>query len=221
MTAYIDRMVAFQAHARIPLLENTLMTATYRKLNVLELGCGVGVVGISLAQTIPDIDVVLTDLPEVEELVERNIEVMKPAMASKVAFEPLDWEAPLPPKVQAKTFDIIIAAECIYNVDSIPLLVKTLAALIAKSPRAIILISTKVRHTSEALFHELAAKEGLVESSRIALPLPGIPGYGYGDSATQVDLYLFHGKNYRQTYSPDVELDKVYDMSAGRDSVEH
>merc|ERR1712072_1403963 len=55
-----------------------------------------GSVGISLAQSIPDCDVVLTDLPEVTELVEANIERMNPAINSRVRFEPLDWETPLP-----------------------------------------------------------------------------------------------------------------------------
>lgn len=198
LTAHLDRLVAAQSSPRMPLLERTITSATHKKLNVLELGCGCGVVGIGVAQMIPDCNVLLTDLPEVDELVAQNIECMTPANASTVSFAPLDWEAPLPPAVQSRTWDIIIAAECIYNVDSIPLLVSTLTSLIAASPGALIVVSTKVRHDSEKLFHELAAKEGLVESGRAELPLPGLPGTGYGDSATHVDLYTFHGKQYKQ-----------------------
>lgn len=197
LTAYIDRVIALQAVGSIPALEEALCAATYKTLNVLELGCGCGVVGIGLAQTIPDCNVLLTDLPEVDELVERNIEAANPAMSSVIDFAPLDWEAPLPPKVKNRTFDLIVVAECIYNSDSIPPLIQTLLALIRRSPRAVILISTKVRHSSEAMFWDLFAKSGFTTVGTAALPLPGEPGHGYGDSATQVDLYVCHGKSFR------------------------
>lgn len=198
----------------MPLLERALITATYKKLNVIELGCGCGVVGIALSQTIPDCDVLLTDLPEVDELVARNIEAASPAMSSHIEFAALDWEAPLPSTVQSRNFDIIVAAECIYNTDSIPPLVKTLSALVQRSPKAVVVISTKFRHDSERLFHDLAAKAGLIESSSAKLPLPGEPGHGYGDFSTHVDLHILHGKHYKSTFSPD-GLDKAFDLSSG------
>lgn len=199
--------MALQAAASMPLLERSLVSATLRRLNVLELGCGCGIVGIALAQAITDCHVLLTDLPEVDELVDRNIEAANPAIASSIAFTPLDWEASLPPAVQSKSFDIIIAAECIYNTDSIPPLINTLCALLTRSPKAVVLVSTKVRHSSEAMFHDLANKSGLIEASKIALPLPGQPGHGYGDSATQIDVYCFRWKNFRSSRSPE-EVEK-------------
>lgn len=188
----------------MPLFENAMTKATFKRLNVLELGCGCGVVGIALAQTVPDCSVLLTDLPEVDELVARNIEASNPAIQSTIEFAPLDWESPLPRQVHSRTFDIIIAAECIYNTDSIPPLVSTLSSLITKSPKAVVLVATKVRHDSEKLFHDLAEKAGLIQSSKAELPLPGEPGHGYGDSATHVDLYEFRGRHYRHNFSPDV-----------------
>jgi ubiquinone/menaquinone biosynthesis C-methylase UbiE len=182
-------------------------------LNVIELGCGCGIDGIFLAQSIPDCDVLLTDLPEVDELVEKNIKLARPHISSRIRFAALDWEAPLPPAVQSKAFDVIVAAECIYNTDSIPPLVDTLARLIKRSPRAIIIVATKVRHSSESMFYDLCTKRGLVQGGKISLPLPGQPGHGYGDSSTSVDLYTYHGKDYRQTYSPD-EMERVFDLRA-------
>ncbi|GAB7344068.1 hypothetical protein MBLNU457_1981t1 [Dothideomycetes sp. NU457] len=214
LTAYIDQVVALQAETSMPLLERALITATYKKLNVIELGCGCGVVGIALSQTVPDCDVLLTDLPEVDELVARNIEAASPAMSSHIEFAALDWDAPLPSAVQSRNFDIIVAAECIYNTDSIPPLVKTLTALVQRSPKAVVVISTKFRHDSERLFHDLAAKAGLIESSSAKLPLPGEPGHGYGDFSTHVDLHILHGKHYKSTFSPD-GLDKAFDLSSG------
>ncbi|KAK5000941.1 hypothetical protein LTR66_000287 [Elasticomyces elasticus] len=194
LTAHIDHLVALQGPDSIPLLEHVLASAAYRKLNVLELGCGCGVVGISLAQIIPDCNVVLTDLPEVTEIVQRNIACMKPALSSEVSFMPLDWDAPLPSAVSGRIFNLIVVAECIYNTDSIPPLVRTIAALLAKSPRAVVVVATKVRHSSEAMFYDLMAKHGIVEDGRMALPLPGEPGCGYADSAEHVDLYCFRDK---------------------------
>ena len=214
MTAYIDQVIALQAPTNEPLLERALVSATFRKLNVLELGCGCGIVGIGLAQTVPDCDVLLTDLPEVDELVEHNIEAANLAISSSVKFAALDWEEPLPEAARSRTFDIIIAAECIYNTDSIPPLVRTLSALIAKSPKAVILIATKFRHESERLFFDLASKSGLLQSSKMELPLPGQPGYGYGDFSTYVDFHVIHGKDYRSSYSPD-EIERAFELSSG------
>ncbi|KAF1355055.1 putative methyltransferase-domain-containing protein [Delphinella strobiligena] len=203
LTAYIDRVIGLEPLQTVPALESVLASAAFKKLNVLELGCGCGIVGIGMAQTIPDCDVLLTDLPEVDELVEQNISIAKPAMSSNIQFCPLDWEAPLPTKVRSRIFDLIIVAECIYNSDSIPPLVETLSALVQRSPKAVILISTKVRHSSEAMFWDLFEKRGFTQFGKAALSLSGEPGHGYGDSATQVDLYVYHGKDFRSSTSPD------------------
>lgn len=216
MTAYIDRIIALQAPNSEPLLERALASATVRKTNVLELGCGCGIVGIGLAQTIPDCDVLLTDLPEAKEVVEYNIEASNLAISSSVRFAALDWERPLPPAVRKRTFNIIIAAECIYNTDSIPPLVKTLSALITKSPKAVVLVATKFRHESERLFFDLACKSGLIESSKMELPLPGQAGYGYGDFSTHVDFHVLHGKDYRASYGSD-EFEKDFELGSGSD----
>lgn len=202
LTAYLDRVVALRSVHEAPLLENVLCSATYKKLNVLELGCGCGVVGIGLAQTVPDCNVLLTDLPEVDELVARNIEAANPAMSSNIDFAPLDWEAPLPAKVASRTFGLILVAECIYNSDSIPPLVDTLERLIQRSPKAVILISTKVRHESEAMFWDLFHSKGFQKKSQTSLPVPGEPGYGYGDSAPAVDVYIYQGPRPYTSHSP-------------------
>ena len=202
LAQHIDQTISLQTPSLLPLLEYVLISATYRRLNVLELGCGCGTVGISLAQAVPDCDVLLTDLPEVRELVEANIERMKPAMSSKVEFEPLDWERPLPEKLQARTNDLIIVSECTYNADTLQSLVNTLLSLTVRSPKAVIIVSTKTRHDSEAAFFEMMKKQGLVEDGSMRISLPGIPGVGYADSATDVGLHIFHGRDHRLSLSP-------------------
>lgn len=202
LAQHIDETISLQSPSSLPLLEYVLISATYRKLHVLELGCGCGSVGISIAQSVPDCDVLLTDLPEVTDLVEANIERMKPAIASKVNFEPLDWEQTLPDKLQHRTNDLIIVSECTYNTDTLQPLVSTLVALTARSPKAVIVVSTKTRHESEAAFFDMMTSAGMVEDGSIRVALPGVPGSGYADGATDVGLHVFHGREHRLSLSP-------------------
>ena len=202
LVQHIDQTISLQGVTTMPLLEYALVSATYRRLNVLELGCGCGSVGISVAQSIPDCDVLLTDLPEVTELVEANIQRMLPAMASKVSFAPLDWEAPLSDRVMSRANDLIIVSECTYNTDTLQPLVQTLLNLLVRSPKAVIVLSTKTRHDSEAVFFDMMKQAGFVTDSSMRIPLPGEPGQGYADWATDVGLYVFHGKDHRLSLSP-------------------
>lgn len=196
----------------LPLLEYVLVSATYRRLTAIELGCGCGTVGIALAQSIPDCDVLLTDLPEVDSLVKANISRLNPAINSKVSFHPLDWMAPLPKDVHARVHDLIIVSECTYNTDTLQPLVDTLKALVTRSPKAIIIVSTKTRHDSEAVFFDYMKEAEFVQDGSMRMPLPGVPGSGYADYATDVGIHIFHGRNHRLSLSPrgsDQEVPKA------------
>lgn len=179
------------------LLNETLHATPPKTLRVLELGSGCGIVGITLAQAVPNCHVLLTDMPEAADIAQRNIAEAVPAtrsLHSQVSFEVLDWEKPLPQSVQSKLLDIILVSECIYNPDSIPALVRTLAALLNRSPKAIIVVSTKVRHSSEAVFFDLMAKTRLVIGEHTSLPLPGDGGWNV-DEPEQVGVYIFHHRD--------------------------
>ncbi|KAF7190376.1 hypothetical protein HII31_08294 [Pseudocercospora fuligena] len=202
LAQHIDQTLSLQNQDTLPLLEYVLLQATYRRLNAIELGCGCGTVGISVAQAIPDCDILLTDLDEVTELVEANIERCNAAMSSKVKFQALDWLEPLPQNLETRKNDLIIVSECTYNTDTLEPLVGILVSLIVRSPKAVICVCTKTRHESEAVFFDLMRNAGLIEEGSMRLPLPGEPGHGYSDSATDVGLHLFHGKDHRLSLSP-------------------
>jgi methylase of polypeptide subunit release factors len=87
---------------------------------ILELGTGCGMVGIAIAETIGGSTVILTDLPEAQEIVERNISQAHPANGSTLNFQVLDWEDELPQNLQSPSshLDLITAADCTYNADS-------------------------------------------------------------------------------------------------------
>jgi hypothetical protein len=77
-------------------------------------------VGIAIAQTLEGADVVVTDLPEAQEIVQRNISQARPAKGSILEFQELDWDAELPPNLRTSSsrLDLVIAADCTYNPDS-------------------------------------------------------------------------------------------------------
>ena len=89
-------------------------------LHILELGTGCGIVGITLAQSLFDVQVLLTDLPEAEMIVQRNIDAASSLSGRSVRFQELDWDAELPSSTHfpLDRLDLIIAADCTYNSDS-------------------------------------------------------------------------------------------------------
>jgi methylase of polypeptide subunit release factors len=88
-------------------------------MTILELGTGCGIVGIALAQTIPNANVLLTDLPEAKEIVQRNIDQASKAPGASLQFLELDWDAALPSELQTcAPISLVVAADCTYNSDS-------------------------------------------------------------------------------------------------------
>jgi len=168
-----------------------------RSLNVIELGCGCGMVGICLTQLLPTCNVLLTDMPEAEEIVCRNLAVMNPLPSSRAVFMTLDWEAPLPEAIKDQKFDLVIVSECTYNTDTIPALVQTLSALNSQSPNAAVLLSTKVRHSSESMFLDLIRKTNLVESGHTELSLPR--DASSNEEPEIVHVYVFQDKEVHRS----------------------
>ncbi len=158
-----------------------------RPLNVIELGSGCGLVGIAFAQTVPRCEVVLTDLPEAEDLIGSNLSLMTPADRPAARFEVLKWEDDLPPGIRGKSFDLVLVADCTYNPSSAPALVKTLDALASQSTSTRIVVATKVRHPSEAVFFDLMAAAGMEQTGCTSVLLPtAMP-----DVSSTVDIHIF------------------------------
>lgn len=192
----------------LPSFRSFLQTAD-RPLDILELGCGVGVMGIGLARVMALRDkgyppnVLLTDLPEAAEKARANIGRQKDVLGSAAAsidFEPLDWEdgrvGNFGEKATSRTFDLITLCDCTYNTDTLPPLVETLSALHSRSAQQAspapglngpdVLVATKQRHTSERAFFDLMANDGWIIRERTTLPLPMLDGQGQ-----TVEVYLF------------------------------
>jgi hypothetical protein len=115
----------------------------------------------------------LTDLPEAEEILKKNIAraSLRKNETQSLGFEVLDWDEEVPKHLDK--LDLIIAADCTYNADSSPALVKTLFSLATISPKAVIAIAMKKRHSSEDVFFDLMEAAGLKTRSTRVLALPG------------------------------------------------
>ncbi|OTA52281.1 hypothetical protein K449DRAFT_379504 [Hypoxylon sp. EC38] len=121
-------------------------------LSILELGSGVGILGITLARiveraaavqgcTLSEAAILLTDLPEAEERARSNISIAETAVscihpsssAVTLQYEDLDWDegkhGRFGPLASARPWDLVVLSDCTYNVDSLPALVGTLSAL--------------------------------------------------------------------------------------------
>lgn len=212
---------------RTPLLEELLCSVTpTRPLNVIELGCGVGILGVGLAAALhrrvssswdpedatqSSSSILLTDLPDAEEVATRNIAdekmARRPVLSGKPSvethFESLDWDegktGVFGPRAKASSWDLIIISDCTYNVDMLSALVKTISELHklsmgreGKSPR--VMLATKPRHSSEKALFGLMDEDGwrILESASQPLPVLGLEDQ-------TVEIYLFGKDSERPT----------------------
>lgn len=202
---------------KTPLLKKLLCSASgSQPVNVIELGCGVGILGLGLAAALHarlsdtaaegevTSNILLTDLPGAEDLARTNISLFAKAAegsgraaAVELDFESLDWEegkeGRFGPKVDGTTWDMIIISDCTYNVDMLPALVGTLSALANKTTRETndekqtkVVLATKPRHASEKALFGLMGQDGWEVVERATQRLPHL-----GKQDEVVELYLF------------------------------
>ncbi|KAK3342720.1 putative methyltransferase-domain-containing protein [Neurospora tetraspora] len=188
--------------ASLPMLANILQQND-GPLNIMELGCGVGILGLGVARilgvsshaTAEKSTLLMTDLPDAEERTLANIARSADQTACSVMYENLDWEdgkdGIFGPEVTSRAWDLVILSDCTYN-DLLPQLVKTLSAVHDHSAKhsspsnTKILLSTKPRHSDEREFFDLMSKDGWSIQEEVKLPLPVL-----NDEAQTVEVYLF------------------------------
>ena len=179
----------------MPLIQDLLRNPRSTALRAIELGTGCGIVGIALSRLLSSCSVVLTDLPEVEDIVERNMTVAADGASSpKAQFRVLDWDEDLPADICGEGVDLVLVSDCTYNTDSLPTLVSTLAKVIQLSPEAIILLAWKRRHESESALFDLLHSAALHELHRSCIKLPS----QHGDNDA-IEFYAYGQKERHQS----------------------
>lgn len=141
-----------------------------RRLNVLELGAGCGIVGIAFAQLVK-CDMLLTDLEDAQEILASNIRLASPMAGGTLQAQKLDWETGLDDSSNAK-FDLILVSDCIYNPESSNHLVETLRQLATRTPNVLILVGFKRRHEADTIFFERMQHSKFEIIETVILPLP-------------------------------------------------
>ncbi|MCJ1269890.1 hypothetical protein MMC22_009783 [Lobaria immixta] len=167
-------------------------------LNVIELGSGCGLVGIALASVRPKCRILLTDLADAMNILDYNVSQSRPALDSTIAHMVLDWDDELPSSVAQERYGLIVVSECTYNENSIPALVRMLSALAARSPSALVVVATKVRHFSEAIFFILMSDVGFIEIEQLSIPLSRPQKENSEEMHETVDVHIF-----RAAQAPD------------------
>lgn len=179
---FLEQVVA-GAEKSMPALSK-LLNSGKSSLQVVELGAGCGIVGIALATMLANCEVLLTDLPEVSEIVTRNINEASPKSSASIKFQTLDWED-LTPNLTSGPIELILVSDCTYNADSLPALVSVLNRLVQGSPGALVLVALKRRHESEVVFFDLMRSAGFV-SQQAKVPLPA-----QWEQVDQIEMYCY------------------------------
>ncbi|EER45149.1 conserved hypothetical protein [Histoplasma capsulatum H143] len=172
----------------IPTLQKLFYERKNTPLRVIELGAGCGIVGLAIAQIVPQCSVLLTDLEEVRDIISRNLKYATFARFSTAQFHVLDWDESMPDEIAEHGYDLIVVSDCTYNADSLPALVQMLTALVQISPGAIVLVALKKRHDSEEVFFDLMKNTGFEIDSRTISPLPSLDS---GYKSVDIELYAF------------------------------
>ena len=148
--------------------------------------------GSHLADLCPNSEVLFTDLPDAMDILNHNVNrAASVSSRSELATAILDWEEPLPDSVAKQRFDLVILSDCTYNSGSIPGLVKILGSVAKTSPDAVIVVSLKVRHDSEAIFFDLMADAYFIEAEHTAVPLPDRCRSENGQELEVVDVHVY------------------------------
>lgn len=140
-------------------------------LKVLELGTGVGVLGICIALAFPNATVVMTDLPDAQPLVDKNIHLsasLTNNLTQHTSFRVLDWETqPYPEWTTLETFDLVVMADVTYNTATFLALANLLEHLLKTGSKgARVICCGKRRHDEEKQFWNIVRERGFVIDQR-------------------------------------------------------
>jgi predicted nicotinamide N-methyase len=129
-----------------------------QQVGILELGAGCGIVGLAVEKHLGGQgSLILSDLEEARECAEESIALNN----SSASFMALDWADE--DVSQLTNLDLIIVADCTYNMDMYETLVACLERLLKANPSAKVVIGHKMRNEQESEFFEMLEQRLKVE----------------------------------------------------------
>ncbi|RLN10714.1 hypothetical protein BBJ28_00015981 [Nothophytophthora sp. Chile5] len=155
----------------------------FRDKTVLELGAGVGFTGLVLACACRAKRVMLTDYaPNVMQNLRYNVEVNAGKFRCPVEVQVLDWDTWQPDNDVDNQPDVLLAGDCVYDVDSFPSLMRVLQGFLgSKTQREAIFASTiRNQKTFQAFLDQLETHRiRYVDITATALETMGEQLYAY------------------------------------------
>jgi hypothetical protein len=155
-----------------------------QEIKVLELGTGVGILGVGISTAFPKATVVMTDLLDAQSLVDENLHLNSrshPQIMCNASFRVLDWEErPFPDWTVMERFDLILMADVTYNTATFSALADTLEHILRNGSKGgKVLCCGKRRHDDEEEFWRLVWEKGFVVHERVifAMDFEGIMRY--------------------------------------------
>ena len=175
-------------------LQDFVSTAmnTSKMMRILEVGCGVGILGVSIAAALPQCQVIMTDLSDAKPLVEQNIQLnlqQFPHLQRNTQFRELDWETnPYPEWTVTENFDLIVMADVTYNTATFIALADTLEHLLRHGSKGSkVICCGKRRHDEEEGFWKLVRKRGFTVEKRVVYAMDLDGNFRHCQDAAKMD----------------------------------
>jgi len=165
-----------------------LIDTKSKRLRVLEVGAGCGIVGIALSQ-LRKCEIVLTDLEDAQDILQSNIDCAVPASGSSLTRQVLGWGAGLDDLENAK-FDLVLVSDCIYNPESSVLLVETLEQLTKQNSNLLIFVAYKPRHEADQIFFNHMRQHGMSVAEEGIIKLPHVMT-DYDSVEPRIEMYVY------------------------------
>ncbi|KAL6224640.1 hypothetical protein ACLB2K_003495 [Fragaria x ananassa] len=159
-----------------------------RRLKILELGSGTGLVGIAAAATLGAC-VTVTDLPHVTDNLRYNVELNAAVLGGSggsVSVAALRWGEAEDAEAIGREFDLVLASDVVYHDHLYEPLLKTLSFLLLGEGGVVFVMAHLRRWKKDSAFFKRARKVFEVEVLHVDRPCEG--------TRTGVTVYRFTGK---------------------------
>ncbi|KAF4662042.1 hypothetical protein FOZ61_002793 [Perkinsus olseni] len=138
---------------------------------VIEIGAGVGLPSLAAAKKYPELDVTVTDRPEVRGLISANIEAN--GLQGHARAEAFDWSNRAHHgKIRAQKWDVVLAADVVYFEEQDPLLY-ALSAVAEDRPETLVVLAYRTRTPEDLEYLQSRVLSAFRLVDRFSMEAPG------------------------------------------------